>query len=190
MNLTPLNLVCWGAFAVVWFLGAVYNALKAPHTLTRRARYDSLILVLVIWGGMHAIPPTYWIVTQFHLLALQIAGSFLLGVSTLYTLWSRGILGKMWANNAAIKEDHQFVTKGPYGITRHPIYTGLLGMILGSTLSLGQGLGFLAFLLTLFFILNRIRHEECLLVMTFGERYLEYKKHVPKLIPGWKGEKH
>ena len=39
----------------------------------------------------------------------------------------------MWASNTVIKENY-IRTQGPYNITRHPIYTGLIGMFLGSTL--------------------------------------------------------
>ena len=46
----------------------------------------------------------------------------------------------MWSMDAAVKEGHRLRTEGPYGITRHPIYTGLLGMLLGSLLLAGVGL--------------------------------------------------
>lgn len=90
----------------------------------------------------------------------------------------------MWATDAEIKEEHELITAGPYRITRHPIYSGILGMILGSALSLGQGLVVLGFIATLIFFMNRIRNEEKLMVMTFGEQYIQYKKRVPQLIPG------
>jgi protein-S-isoprenylcysteine O-methyltransferase Ste14 len=94
----------------------------------------------------------------------------------------------MWASHAMVKVSHQLVTNGPYKMTRHPIYTGILGMILGSTLSLGQSLFFLGFIVTFLFFKNRIRNEEQLMVMTFGEEYIEYKKRVPQLIPGFKSK--
>ena len=135
---------------------------------------------------MHYLPHRYLIFATFHVVWLQLIGAILLVMSTLYTLWSRWMLGKMWATNAAVKEEHQLVTKGPYQITRHPIYSRILGMVLGSTLSLGQGSSFLLFLIVLLFFMNRIRNEEQLMVMTFGEQYMQYKKRVPQLIPGFK----
>lgn len=186
MNFSQLNLLCWVVFGLVWIIGALYNFFKAPRTAKRRARYDWLILGVVAWAGMHYLPHRYLVFAIFHVVWLQSIGALLLVVSTLYTLWSRWILGKMWATNAAVKEEHQLVTRGPYRITRHPIYSGILGMVLGSILSLGQGSSFLLFLIVLLFFMNRIRNEEQLMVMTFGEQYVQYKKRVPQLIPGSK----
>ena len=45
----------------------------------------------------------------------------------------------MWSAAPAVKEGHQLRTSGPYAITRHPIYTGLLGMLLGTLLAAGAG---------------------------------------------------
>jgi protein-S-isoprenylcysteine O-methyltransferase Ste14 len=40
----------------------------------------------------------------------------------------------MWGAAAKVKDDHQLRTHGPYAVTCHPLYTGLLGMLLGATL--------------------------------------------------------
>ena len=72
----------------------------------------------------------------------------LLVVSTGFTIWARVRLGRMWSALAeqAQGTNHELRTDGPYAITRHPIYTGLLGMILGTVLlnGLGVTLAFLA----------------------------------------------
>jgi len=78
-------------------------------------------------------------------------------------------IGKNVASIVAVKEDNQLTTDGPYQITRHPIYTGVLGMILGSAFSLGEGSFFLGFLMILFVFLNRIRIEEEMMTNTFGD---------------------
>jgi protein-S-isoprenylcysteine O-methyltransferase Ste14 len=186
MNLLQLNGICWGAFGLVWIFGAFHNYYKAPSTTKQRARYDWLIFAGLAWLITHYVPHLYMASATFHLVWLQVAGSILLVVSTLFTLWSRLVLGKMWATNASVKEGHKLVTGGPYRITRNPIYTGILGMILGSAFSLGQGLAFLLFIFTLLFFMNRIRNEEQLMEMTFGEQFIEFKKHVPRLFPGFK----
>lgn len=186
MKLIQLNWICWGAFGLIWILGALYNSYKAPATTKRRARYDWLIFGILAWLVTHYVPHSYLTLATFHIPWLQIFGAILLIVSTLFTLWSRWVLGKMWATNASLKQGHQLVTTGPYRITRNPIYTGILGMILGSTITLGQGWGFLIFIFALLFFMNRIHNEEQLMEMTFGEQFVEFKRRVPQLFPRFK----
>ena len=68
---------------------------------------------------------------DWHALRVGSAWVTFLGVavllaSTAFTLWARVALGTMWSMDAAVKEGHKLQTNGPYGITRHPIYTGML----------------------------------------------------------------
>lgn len=177
------NWLCWGLFGLVWILGAVYNSYKAPEAKRKLFRYDWLILAVLAWLISHYAPLYFRALFRFKIALVQWGGTAFLLLSTMFTLWSRWVLGKMWATNAAIKTEHQLVTTGPYQITRHPIYTGILGMILGSAISLGEGLGFLGLIVIVIFFLNRIRMEEQLMTETFGEKYLEYKKRIPKLLP-------
>jgi protein-S-isoprenylcysteine O-methyltransferase Ste14 len=188
MNFVHLNLICWGIFILAWIGGAIYNHYHAPAVQQRRLRFDWMILLL-FWGVIQYIAVRYPGALAFHLLWLQVVGAVLLAGSTLFTLWARWKLGKMWASVAVVKEAHRLCTEGPYRITRHPIYTGIIGMVLGSALSTGAGVLFLGFLGILILFLIRIRIEERLMVQTFGEQYLEYKKRVPRLIPGLKWRK-
>ncbi|CAA7602232.1 phosphatidylethanolamine N-methyltransferase [Acididesulfobacillus acetoxydans] len=184
-----LNWFCWGLFGLVWILGAFYNSYQAPQVAKKRFRYDWLILAGLAWYLDSRYAPHYLHLFRFslpwHLPWLAWLGTILLLVSTVFTLWSRWTLGKMWATNAQVKAEHRLVTGGPYRITRHPIYTGILGMILGSAFSLGEAFAVI-FVLVLIFFFNRMRLEEKLMVETFGDEYLAYRKRVPKLIPGLK----
>ena len=38
-------------------------------------------------------------------------------------------LGKQWRVSAAINDDHELITSGPYQIVRHPIYASMLAML-------------------------------------------------------------
>lgn len=187
MDFTILNAICWGVSGLVWIFGGVYNSFKSPEKKKKRAPYDWILLTIFVGVGMHFIPDKYLNYALFHLVWLQIVGVILLIISTCFTLWSRWVLGEMWATDAAVKNEHQLVTSGPYRITRHPIYTGILGMILGSLFSLSQSIMFfLVFFIVLIFFINRMNNEEQLMVMTFGEQYIQYKNRVPRLIPGLK----
>ena len=186
MGFTQLNWACWGVFILVWVAGARLTSANAAPTTTRRARYDWLVLAVLAWFLTRTVPQRYLDLAVFHVPALQLVGAVLLITATLFTLWARWTLGTMWATNAAVKEEHALITRGPYALTRHPIYTGVLGMIVGSGLSLGQGLILLGLLVVCLFFLLRIHNEEHLLQTTFGDQYVRYQRRVPSLVPGFK----
>jgi protein-S-isoprenylcysteine O-methyltransferase Ste14 len=93
-------------------------------------------------------------------------------------------LGTMWSVAPKVKDDHQLRTHGPYAVTRHPIYTGLLGMMLGATLLSGIGQWIVLFPVSLIVFEVKIRMEERLMVVTFPDEYPRYRRRVPQLVPG------
>jgi protein-S-isoprenylcysteine O-methyltransferase Ste14 len=105
----------------------------------------------------------------------------LLGV--MFMIWSRITLGKNWSANVTLKEGHELITSGPYAYVRHPIYSGLLLMILGLAIYAGSFLGFFVFLLFLFGARYKAHKEEKLLLEYFPQEYPAYKKKVWTLIP-------
>jgi len=40
--------------------------------------------------------------------------------------WARIHLGRLWSAFVTLKAEHRIVDTGPYGIVRHPIYTGII----------------------------------------------------------------
>ena len=56
----------------------------------------------------------------------RILGLVVLLAATVLTIWARLALGAMWSAAPTVKEEHRLRTSGPYRITRHPIYTGLI----------------------------------------------------------------
>jgi protein-S-isoprenylcysteine O-methyltransferase Ste14 len=107
-----------------------------------------------------------------------------MAVSTAFTLWARAALGTMWTSVAVVKDDHVLRADGPYGITRHPIYTGLLGMLAGTAAIEGLGRWVAFFVLGALLAGLKIRAEERLLDRTLGEAYDQYRHRVPQLVPG------
>jgi protein-S-isoprenylcysteine O-methyltransferase Ste14 len=75
------------------------------------------------------------------------------------------------------------VTDGPYAITRHPIYTGLLGAMFGSALVWNS---LFTLILAVLFVIPLFLHtvyEEHLFERHFGEAYFDYERRVPRLAP-------
>jgi protein-S-isoprenylcysteine O-methyltransferase Ste14 len=91
----------------------------------------------------------------------------------------------MWSSSPnVLQADHELRTDGPYAITRHPIYTGLLGMVLGTVLVNGLGSSLAFLVIAAVFLATRIPVEERLLSRTFPEAYGRYRERVPLLVPG------
>ena len=89
----------------------------------------------------------------------------------------------MWSYVPEVREHHELVTNGPYRVTRHPIYTSILGMLLGSAMMWGFGPFLLLVLAFGLIFAYRIPREEKLMTETFGERYVKYQREVPRLVP-------
>jgi protein-S-isoprenylcysteine O-methyltransferase Ste14 len=110
----------------------------------------------------------------------------LLVVSLVLTLGALRRLGKQWSLSARVLDEHDLITTGPYRWVRHPIYTGLLGMLIATGLAFSPlvalAIGVVVYVAG---TLVRTRAEERLLRETFGERYDEYARRVPALLPRW-----
>jgi protein-S-isoprenylcysteine O-methyltransferase Ste14 len=179
------NAVCWSAVTVVWVVGALYNTAHAPRRRTRsRFGAAELIAVVVVAAMVGVIARGHWDGLEVGVSWFRILGLTVLVASTVFTLWARLSLGSMWNLAPTVKEDHQLRTRGPYAVTRHPIYTGLLGMLLGSTLLSGVGQWILLVPVGVVVLEVKIRAEEGLMVATFPDDYPRYRERVPQLVPG------
>jgi protein-S-isoprenylcysteine O-methyltransferase Ste14 len=179
----------WGVFAVAWVAGALINRRHAPPATRRKSSWwsSSLAMVLFFLVLTRFIPTSVWAPLSLHAGWLTALGIVLLVVSLGFTLWARQRLGLMWNAAPTIKDSHELRTDGPYAITRHPIYTGLLGMFIGTMLAAGLGPSLLL-VLVLVPLEFKIRIEERMLIEQFPEAYPRYRTQVPQLIPGLRGQ--
>jgi protein-S-isoprenylcysteine O-methyltransferase Ste14 len=176
--------VCWGTFAVVWLVGALYNARRAPTVRTRRmGSLRWLMGAAAAWAVLRLVPGSDWDRLSLHASWIRLPGLALLVAATALTIWARFSLGTMWSANVVAKEGHELRTDGPYGIVRHPIYAGILGMLLGSAVLDGFGLWTLALIGGGALVLLKVRAEEGLLSDVFPGDYERYRRRVPALIP-------
>jgi protein-S-isoprenylcysteine O-methyltransferase Ste14 len=184
--------VCVGAVVAVWVAGALYNALhrlhSASHAPRERTRSQpglaALILVAVVCAGLAVAGRGHFDGLAVGALWVRVLGLAVLAASTVFTLWARFSLGTMWSNVPQVKNDHQLRTHGPYAVTRHPIYTGLLGMLLGATLLSGIGQWIVLVPVGLILVEVKIRMEEHLMLAAFPDDYPRYRRQVPQLVPG------
>jgi protein-S-isoprenylcysteine O-methyltransferase Ste14 len=97
--------------------------------------------------------------------------------------WARVYLGKLWSAGVSRKEGHRVVDTGPYGIVRHPIYSGAILAAFAFAVARATPLGILMALVFTAFFTWKARVEERFLQEELGPAYDEYRRRVPMLVP-------
>jgi protein-S-isoprenylcysteine O-methyltransferase Ste14 len=145
----------------------------------RRARWGMILEAVafsVLWQGRFwERSPQSWQI------ALSI-GLLLLG--SLLSWTAKRALGRQWRLDAGLNTDHELVKSGPYRIVRHPIYTSMLCMLLGTGVTMAPW--WLISISLLLFVLGteiRVRIEDQLLSSNFGEGFSDYAQRVRAYVP-------
>jgi protein-S-isoprenylcysteine O-methyltransferase Ste14 len=185
---TVAIVVCWSVVLVVWIGGAVYNASRGSresirgqndvHTAIGAIGAIALVAVVVIVGSRWADQ------LQVTITWVRALGLVILVAATIFAVWARLAIGTSWSVNPRVGGDRRLRTAGPYAVTRHPIYTGLLGMLFGSALLGALGEWLVVIVAAVIVIEMKIRMEERLLLAVFPDEYSRYRARVPQLIPG------
>jgi protein-S-isoprenylcysteine O-methyltransferase Ste14 len=76
------------------------------------------------------------------------------------------------------------IRSGPYKLIRHPIYTGLLAMYVGTALVTGRWLAIVGLALAVFAYWRKIRLEGANRNVAFGTDYDAYSRETWVLVPG------
>jgi len=101
-----------------------------------------------------------------------------------FAWWGRIYLGRLWSNGITRKENHRVVDTGPYGLVRHPIYTGQIFAILTTGIAVATVTSLLGAALIALGLWQKARLEERFLTAELGEQsYGAYCRRVPMLIP-------
>jgi protein-S-isoprenylcysteine O-methyltransferase Ste14 len=183
--------VCWAIFIVVWFVAAFFT----KRTVERLNSVWRLIWILAavalvfgatagrggayLWG---LLPPVLN-VTWPHTATIGVIAAAITVVGLLITLWARYTLGSNWSGTVTFKENHELITSGPYAFARHPIYTGLIVMLLGTVMISGHAFAFVLLLLGTVVLWLKARDEERMMTKHFPDAYPPYKRRVKALIP-------
>jgi len=80
------------------------------------------------------------------------------------------------------KQDPELVTSGPYRYIRHPIYTGILFAMLGSSL-VSSLFWLMVFAISGIYFIYSALIEEKLMMKQFPKVYSDYKRKTKMLIP-------
>lgn len=182
-NLPLLFIItCYLILAAVWTVTAFSNkkvSKKSGGWILRLVFYTTIVLFVFLQKLVPFFAISLW---PKNLTAYIIADAITFA-GLLIMIWARITLGKNWSGNIVIKENHELIIGGPYKYVRHPIYSGLILMVLGVVLYFNTLALVIFFGIFFWGAYYKAKKEEGILTKHFSDNYLEYKKHTKYLIP-------
>jgi protein-S-isoprenylcysteine O-methyltransferase Ste14 len=175
----------WTVFAAIWIAAAfgTKRAVKRQSPVTKLVEFVCIVAAFVLlWN------PNPWSgVLRLRVVPDEPLFGWLSLITTCagmaFALRARFFLGRNWSSAVTVKENHELIRNGPYAIVRHPIYSGLLLMFLGSAIGVGELRGFIGLPILVLGWKYKSTTEERLMTEQFGEEYRRYKNEVKGLIP-------
>jgi protein-S-isoprenylcysteine O-methyltransferase Ste14 len=172
--------LCWAAWSLA-FVRPSREAKKQKESATASVSRWGLFLVMLGYACTWAyIRPQH-----FEKSVAALVVSMVLAPISVVLVWrATRHLGKQWRYVAALSQDHELVTTGPYAVIRHPIYTSMFGMLLATNFAWTWWPMSIA--AVVFFILGtevRVRAEEGLLAAGFGEKFTAYRARTRAYLP-------
>jgi protein-S-isoprenylcysteine O-methyltransferase Ste14 len=171
-------LACWVAFWVFWL--AASTGVKAGRT--RWGQFAGIrvgiLLVLLLLLRLRAFKGHVGTNNPW-LEGIGLA-VFLLGLAL--AIWARVYLGRNWGMPMSQKADPELVTSGPYSRVRHPIYSGIILAMIGTTIAVSLYWLVAVVLLGAYFLYSAIMEERSM-ARLFPDTYPEYKRSTKMLIP-------
>jgi protein-S-isoprenylcysteine O-methyltransferase Ste14 len=176
----------WELLGAVWLAGLAFTkrTLRAQSNNSRWFQMTLALLGFSLLGGSWF--RAGWLGTRFLPIApkLELAGLALTIIGCAFAVWARLTLGSNWSGRATVKDGHELIVRGPYSLTRHPIYSGLLVASLGTALAVAEWRCLLGLALLTIVFIAKIGQEERLMLQAFPEAYPRYQQRVKALIPG------
>lgn len=116
-------------------------------------------------------------------LQLSVAIIFIAGGVLLY-LWAIILFAKASGTQVPVVPTLKLVTKGPYAVTRNPMVTGAILILIGLSILSNAWIVFFSGMVVpgMYLLYIRLVEEEELLAR-FGHEYRSYKQRTPFLIP-------
>jgi protein-S-isoprenylcysteine O-methyltransferase Ste14 len=182
---TQLLALIWLAWVVSWVVGSFWSGRTEKQVTPRDSR---AYLVPIVVGAVLLAPWTAQALGEQPVWHPGNAGVYALAglvvAGTLFTWWARIHLGRLWSSAITRKEGHRVIDTGPYGLVRHPIYTGLIAAILATGAAAATATALIGALLIAFGLWQKARIEERFLTVELGaEAYRAYRRRVPMLVP-------
>lgn len=178
-----VSIAGWIAFTSYWSAAAKNSAEAQSFESAESRRVHELLVNIGLVLLFVPVPGLRELILPRSLLWI-VGGLGLQAACFALAVWARRHLGRNWSGRIEIKVDHQLIRSGPYRSMRHPIYTAMVGMYLGSALAVGQVHSFIGVAIVAFGYWRKLRIEEAKLSQVFGAKWQDYRRKTWALVPG------
>ncbi len=139
------------------------------------------------------LPPTYLLICLVSMVALHLLcpvkklvwppytyfGALLIAAGLVVSIWANHLFDKAKTTVQPFEQSSRLIIRGPYRFSRHPMYLGLVVLLIGVVLLLGTVTPVVPVVAFVWVITKKfVVVEERALEQTFGDDYLAYKKRV------------
>jgi protein-S-isoprenylcysteine O-methyltransferase Ste14 len=175
----------WIVFAVYWII----SALQAKRKMKREPAGEQLARFLVLGTAFTVLysgdPRLGFLNDRFlpYRDWMRALGAGLTVAGVAFAIWARYHIGQYWSGSVSLKAEHKLIRTGPYAHIRHPIYTGILLALAGTTLVIGRYRALVALVVWLLGFIWKARREEALLSGEFGAAFQEHKRVTGFFLP-------
>lgn len=182
MNLSQgIVVVSWIVLIIAWAVFALVFRSNLGRNDSSRTFGIRLLLVAGVIFGLHFSGHISMQQFEAHTTDFAPAGAVFCVAGLAFATWARIVLGGNWGMPMSLHADPELITSGPYHYVRHPIYTGLIAMLIGTLLvyplTMLPGAGVI-----LYSLVSAVREERDM-EEHFPEAYPEYKQRSKMLLP-------
>lgn len=169
----------WIVFWVYWLIaagGVKKGRVRWGRFAAARVLIAVVVFVLIrfkVLGGPASVQKNMW---------LGGVGLAVFVCGLAFAVWARVYIGENWGMPMTEKVDAELVTTGPYGRVRHPIYSGIILGLLGTSIALNWYMLVVLALIGGYFVYSAVM-EERYMTKRFPEGYPSYKASTKMLIP-------
>lgn len=171
-------LVGWVAFWIYWLAAAAGSKTgRTPWARFAGFRVALILVVLLLlrvktFRG-HEVTTDPW---------LQGTGLAVFFLGLALAIWARVYLGGNWGMPMSQKAGSELVTSGPYRVIRHPIYSGIILAMVGTTIGISLYWLVAVAAIGAYFLYSAFVEERTMTGL-FPDSYPQYKSSTKMLIP-------
>jgi protein-S-isoprenylcysteine O-methyltransferase Ste14 len=174
----------WVVMVGYWAIAALFA--KREGKRQRRRSIGAFHLALaIIFATILAVRSPQIRAIEFAIYwneSMAIAGAILTTLGAAMAFSARAAIGRNWGAPGVRKTSTELVTAGPYRFIRHPIYSGILLMIIGTAVGLTPVWWLVAAVSAVWFI-HSARAEEKHMTERFPDAYPAYRGRTKMLVP-------